>query len=692
MCPASRLSCIPAAFEPNNNIIKLSILCKCVYKSNRPYQYLLGLWKIEIRENHLSQIPDRAFAGLERSLGELDLSKNRLHRFPSKALRKLGRLKVIDLSENQILELNRDDFVGLEDILQVLSLAENHLYTLHLETFSGFQRLERLDLKGNSILSVEPLRSGTMKLGQLILEDNALDRIPFDGLAQLRSLHTINLANNRITSTYNVFFQGRISVDNLILDNNNIGPLPPFAFQNFDVLNRTSLRGNDIREVADDAFKNAKIQELVMADCSLVDLSQKAFNGLEASLNHLDLSFNKLKFLPEKLLVGFDHLSILILNDNALSFKPEQVLSGFGYQLQTVNLIGDQMQGIPFKLLNNTRILRTLGLSSMDERVSIENFEGFGSAVEQLSLTKNKIKSIEANAFRHVPGLKSLDISENTISKMEADAFTDVASSLTNLYMANGLFFSSMPSEPFRNLKALRSIDFSNNRITNLPTDLFHRMKELRSVNAQDNFIEEVPSQLFDSSRNPSLINVSLGFNYITTIKPDDFADLYELVDLNLGDNKIRQIHKNAIRNNGNLERLYLEGNQIELIEPEAFRNLPRLKKLDLTYNNLETLSFNWFDQVGTLSAFKLDLSHNAIQRLESSSTTRTGWSTYASIRTLDLSYNNISFVSHNFFEPIRSSLTHLILRNNQLHNISRDVSCVANLSLFLITITESDI
>lgn len=619
-----------------------------------------------------------AFAGLERSLGELNLPSNRLQRIPRKALQNLGKLKILDLSDNQIVEISREDFVGLEDSLQILSLAGNYLATFQLETFSGFQRLERLNLKGNSILSVVPLSSGGMKLGQLILADNSLDRIPFHGIAQLRSLSTINLANNRISSTYDPFFEGHISIDSLILDNNTIGELPPFAFQNFKIINRTSLNGNNIMEVADDAFKDTKIRELAMADCSMVKIAPKAFRGLETSLHRLDLSFNNLSSLPENLFDKFDQLRVVVLNDNSLFFKSEEALGG--HTLQTVNLVGEKMGQISFKQINGVRSLRTVGLKTMDERVSMDDFEGLGAALENLSLTKNKLKSISSNAFRHVPGLKSLDLTENKISQIEADAFIDVASSLTHLNMANGLAFGSLPSEPFRKLNAIRSIDFSNNRITSLPVDLFHSMKDLRTVNAQDNAIEKIPPHLFDSNHIPNLASVTLRFNFIGSIEAHAFTDLCELKALDLEDNKISKIYKNAFYNNGKLESIYLEGNLIQTIEPEAFHNLPKLETLNLAYNKLDKLSFDWFDQVGSLSAIKLDVSHNAIQQLLAN---RTDFPTYTSIRALDLGYNNISFISRNFFEPIRSSLTHLVLRHNQLRNISRDVCIIVCIFIF---------
>lgn len=52
------------------------------------------------------------------------------------------------------------------------------------------------------------------------------------------------------------------------------------------------------------------------------------------------------------------------------------------------------------------------------------------------------------------------------------------------------------------------------------------------------------------------------------------------------------------------------------------FQNLPDLEFLDLAYNNLNEFDFASFDQVGTLSSFKVNVSHNEISRLWINSTT----------------------------------------------------------------------
>ena len=536
-----------------------------------------GLWRIDIRNNFLSSVPEMAFAGLERSLGELYLPFNRLQRVPQKALQNLEKLKVLDLGSNQIADISREDFAGVEDSLQHLSLADNYLIHLQLESFQGFQRLERLDLRGNSILSIATLATGTLKLSHLNLADNALEHIPFASLAQIRSLNTVNLANNRISSTFDVFFQGRISIDTLILDNNMIGNLPPFAFQNFDLINKTSLNGNLIREIAEDAFKDAKIRDLSLSDCFLSEIEAKAFRGMESSLQRLDLSYNNLSTLPENLLDKFDFLKTLILAENGLNLKTEQVLSGFRYTLQTISLVGEKMGHVPVKQMNDIRNLRSLGLSSLGDRVSMGDFEGFGAALEHLSLSKNKLKTISSNSFRHVPGLKSLDLSENRISQIETDAFLDVGTSLTHLYMANGLAAGALSSDPFKKLISLQSIDLSNNRISSIPADFFHSMKEIRSVNLQDNSIEKVPPHMFNDDHTPNLANLSLSFNFINTIEAQTFSDLTHLKTLNLEDNKVVRIAKGAFQNIESLEYISLDGNMISTIEPEAFHNLPKV-------------------------------------------------------------------------------------------------------------------
>jgi hypothetical protein len=78
--------------------------------------------------------------------------------------------------------------------------------------------------------------------------------------------------------------------------------------------------------------------------------------------------------------------------------------------------------------------------------------------------------------------------------------------------------------------------------------------------------------------------------------------------------------------------------------------------------------------QVGTLSSFRLNVSHNALQRLELNATTGRGGEMSANVRVLDLSYNNVSCVVQSYLGPVERSLTHLHLSHNGLLNTTREV------------------
>ena len=60
--------------------------------------YILGLYQLQIKHNPLSDIPEEAFLGLERSLSMLDLSYNQFASIPSKSFRHLQKLEVLELT------------------------------------------------------------------------------------------------------------------------------------------------------------------------------------------------------------------------------------------------------------------------------------------------------------------------------------------------------------------------------------------------------------------------------------------------------------------------------------------------------------------------------------------------------------------------------------------------------------------
>ena len=151
------------------------------------------------------------------------------------------------------------------------------------DTFKGFKRLEKLDMQGNSILTVVPMDGGSLKLTHFNLAENSLDSIPFTTLGQLKSLHTVNLAKNRINITFDENIKSKISLDTLILDDNMIGRLYNNSFRNFEIVNRTQINGNWIKEIDGNAFEGVKIRDLSIVESTVSKINASAFAGLEGT-------------------------------------------------------------------------------------------------------------------------------------------------------------------------------------------------------------------------------------------------------------------------------------------------------------------------------------------------------------------------------------------------------------------------
>lgn len=94
--------------------------------------------------------------GLERTLWELYFNENHLTEIPSRALRNLQALKILDLSSNEISIFDHNSWLGFGNYLHHLNLASNSISTILKDGFGGLPLLESLDLSGNSISKLNP--------------------------------------------------------------------------------------------------------------------------------------------------------------------------------------------------------------------------------------------------------------------------------------------------------------------------------------------------------------------------------------------------------------------------------------------------------------------------------------------------------------------------------------------------------
>ncbi|KAJ2947575.1 hypothetical protein O0L34_g17368 [Tuta absoluta] len=667
-----------------------------------------GLYRLAINQNPLEQIHEEAFYGLDNTLWELELKKDLLTAVPSRALRYLQKLRSLDLSGNEISEIRGDDFRGLQNTLQTLILADNSIANLPLDAFTGLPMLETLDLHGNHLAIIDGgvFRDGMHRLNKLLLGDNQLAYIPYEELSPLRQLRVLDLSNNIIKQVLPAHeLNGiRLSLDSLKLDNNVIRMLWPGSFKYFNVLNSTSLDGNPIFALREDAFRNAKIKMLSLRDCGISEISPAAFAGLENSLVSLDLSENNLTMISKAMLNKLDSLRFLNFKENKVditlltSNSPSEYVSDYGqssfsnfqYKLFSLDISGAASIEMSLQDVRRMRSLRYLAVSKLIRRsINSEDFIDFGVELEDLKIFGSTINRIESSAFQHVRTIKTLDLSENSIDFIDPFAFAELHS-LHTLKMANGLADNVriLPFEPLKALIELQYLDLSNNKLKNVPDTSFHFLFKLKSLNLQDNEIDHFSKGTLQGDIHRQLESISLSLNQMHQIVQHTFVDLKELQYILIEDNLIELIQRRAFTSLDNLKIIRLKGNRINEISEEAFQNLPALKELDISFNRLHTFKFSIFDQVGSATALKVNASYNQIVALTDSNAPSffTSMNFYpppkaqslgtvsVNIRVLDFSHNNITYIAPYYFRHAELTLSELYLSHNLIRNLTRDV------------------
>ena len=86
-----------------------------------------------------------------------------------------------------------------------------------------------------------------------------MGKIPFGPISHVKTLKVLDLSKNRVEKVEDPFFTiEQLKLDRLYLMDNNIETLPTNSFANFEFINYTTLSGNPLRIIEEEAFK-AKI-------------------------------------------------------------------------------------------------------------------------------------------------------------------------------------------------------------------------------------------------------------------------------------------------------------------------------------------------------------------------------------------------------------------------------------------------
>ncbi|XP_012217891.1 leucine-rich repeat-containing protein 40-like isoform X2 [Linepithema humile] len=401
----------------------------------------------ELGELHLK---NNDLSILEPEIGNLimlihmDLSYNNLSELPI-GIGYLVRLVTLDLSHNMIKELP-PDMTSMRS-LKTLDVSFNQLEIL--PPFGELRKIEKIMLQSNNLKNF-PDVSGCSALRVLHLDNNNILEIEPECLEGATLLKKLTLAYNKIEMIPEEIMK-LINLEVFDLSHNNIS-LIPFCIGILPNLKQFVIKGNNIKNVRGDIIRcgtprilthirqitdstNVNTRELLQSSASistypdkymmkstkllslagqnLLELPDEVLeNAVEASVETIDLSRNKLSELPEKMSAIVTVTDVKLIS-NHLTLLPEWIGEKYKH-LQALDISKNYLQSLPSSI-SCLQYLRYIDLS-FNRFVELPEAIYNVVSLESLIANDNLIEKIDVSSLEKLRKLAILDLTNNNIA------------------------------------------------------------------------------------------------------------------------------------------------------------------------------------------------------------------------------------------------------------------------------------
>lgn len=571
---------------------------KCIHRNQRCLRDILddlprSTVNLTVTDNPVRRVPDGSFKHLS-NLQNLRLDHNNLSDIAQFAFQGLRRLETLNLSFNYISELSPSVFGDLPS-LTFLSLTRNRLKRLPPGIFTHLLNLRVLIIRQNNLTDFSEIATSVSRLKNLTLIDlcfNALTSLSHANASLPESVNTLYVCRNNLSTLgCQPWFLG--SVQRLDLSDNSELPTDALAGVHLSKVNYLRLRSTRVDIV--EFLENSDVH------AGRVDFTATRLNS--TGLVRL------CRLLKRKL----NRITKLLLAGNSLEDLSNQTLAHCPPIANTLDLSNSHMKKDKcLHFLKTQRHVKTLvaehnHLTYLPPCLHTAPFQ----QLQELKYRYNRIRSVNADAFRHAPNLKTLWLNINTIAFLHRDALGG--------------------------LRRLQTLRLDNNLLTDVFAQTFADLFELRTLNLRNNRI----SVIFDHT----------------------FRNLPNLTTLDLGGNKITHFDPSGLSGLESLSKFYLDGNNLKRIDSSsfhAFRNT--LTALDLRQNEInfnEDVNVSPFMNLTRLQDLKLDEQKPYGLNI----LPRTLFRGLYNLRSLYLTNNKIAYLARDVFSDLRS-LNFLTLDN----------------------------
>ena len=593
---------------------------------------------ILLQYSEINFLDHRIFSN-SQNLEYFVLDDNKLTAFPHLLLQhaKFTNLKWLTLRSNEISNLKHiadDQFLAGT---QILKKKYQQLFHLNASAAS-LQKLEVLDLSANNIIGLPNyFFTAFGKLREIFLDGNKIsdDQIEMNALTEsCVSLDVVKLANDNLKTVPSILFRPP-NIRVMSLSQNLLTFLETDTFSSLTNLSELYLASNSILTIEDGTFPTS---------LTVLDLQQNMFNFLDENqfnnmplLIDIDLQSNRISYLPDNVFKNNVKLNNVNLNDNKIGWINKAVFSDTPLAGQ-IFLANNEIKTIElgtfaekdfslFSAYNNQ-------LSFLPEDCMFCNLNSSGV---QIYLQQNRLEFLYPFMFSNISSLRSIDLSENLITEVMENSF--------------------------HNLGVMYTVDVSNNPVQHMESYSFNKISGL-TVQSKLDLSNVSPYGTVKSStfNDVSIQNVDLTSNNISKIEREAFANINIADTLMLSDVNLKFIAKHAIV--GYVKNINLQDNQLQRLVQGAFEKA-RCYDIDLSRNKISFVDQKSLPDCTNM--IKLD--NNLIPRWIDDIIVSGD-----NLKILSISSNNLKEIEDGSLSALRGSLVQLDLSTNNLPSFRKDL------------------
>ncbi|XP_036114138.1 transforming growth factor beta activator LRRC32 [Molossus molossus] len=357
-----------------------------------------------------------------------------------------------------------------------------------------------------------------------------------------------------------------------------------------------------------------------------------------------------------------------------------QVPSGLPWDIEALNLSGNQLQSILASPLGFYTALRHLDLSSNEISFLQPGVFQALSHLEHLNLAHNRL-ALSIGGLGPLLRMKSLDLSGNSLYSGLVEQLLGEAPALRTLTLAENSL-TRLGRRTFWGTPALEQLDLHSNVLMDIEDGAFEAMPRLTHLNLSRNSLTCISDFSLQQLR---VLDLSCNSIEAFQMAPEPQAG-YQLTWLDLRENKLlhfpdlaslpRLIYLNVSNNLIRLPAGPPQGGKaihapsqgwsaLPLLNPSqnaSSHPLSQLLNLDLSYNEIELVPESFLEQLTSLRF--LNLSRNCLQAFEARSA-----GSLPCLVLLDISHNALETLE--LGPRALGSLRTLLLQDNALRDLS---------------------